>query len=204
MKDDASTDANIKNGTWVKPEYSRVSDWANYITNNTDVESVISTWKTRAANAGREATPYRVTVSGSNVTCNMTIDNLWSSYQVKGQGRTTGGISFNLQGGSNAHLTITLVGDNRFGNIFYSSGSNTSITIGGGSDDTLTLANIANGADTNWWCAALGSNDNYGTAKGINMTGGTIYAGTTAADDCTAIGGGGNGVWGSCGKLYQA
>lgn len=50
-----------------------------------------------------------------------------------------------------------------------------------------------NGYYSNFWCSAIGGNDgSQGNALGIVVNGGTIFAGTTQAENCTAIGGGGN------------
>ena len=196
------------NKTLKLPTHSDVkvgdTPWGDYITNNSDVEDVIKKWNENAPSASRAATPNRIAVSGV-VNISVVVDNVWSSFQDSSKGntsRTTGGISYNPTTSKKGSLTIQTVGHNRFGNIFY---------LNGGSDDaeetasliieektagsTLTVANLASNAGNNYWCAAIGSNDGSNHAKHIYINSGTIFAGTTEKDDCTAIGGGGNG-WG--------
>ena len=62
-------------------------------------------------------------------------------------------------------------------------------------DGTLTLANLEVGSSNNlnYWNSALGASDSTAEdARGIVINGGTIFAGTTYQDNCTAIGAGGN------------
>lgn len=203
------------------PEYGRVKasndeSWGEFITNHpgdtnasTDdeadydgsasVEAVITEW---IEYSGRKETEYNITVTPSdNMNCEIVLDNVYSTYQSeKNQGRTDGGIIFNASGKKNAKLTLLLKGDNRFGNIFYCSekGKNTQIIFKDykNGNGTLTVANVKD-KGSNYWCAAIGGNDgSQGNAYGIKIEGGIIYAGTTAADDCTAIGGGGNDIGG--------
>lgn len=171
--------------------------WGDYITNNSDVEAVISSWITEAGNASRQSTPNTVTITGK-VNATMVIDNLWSSFHEKGTSKKTGGISFCPQT-ANSHLTIKTKGDNRFGNIFYSNNNTTtSLTFEEQEENSsLTVANLKNNSNENYWCAAIGGNDSgLDAARGLIFNGGTIFAGTNAKDDCTAIGGGGNGYGG--------
>lgn len=193
--------------TFVIPKRTPVTyegkNWEDYITNNSDVEAVIGAWITAAPAAGRTSTPNNITITGQ-VNATLVIDNLWSAFQTgKNQSKADGGISF-IPNADDAHLTIRAVGDNRFGNIFYANTRNrkkTNITfeekeIG----SSITVANLRKNDNRNYWCAAIGGNDS-GTdwkenANGLIFNSGTIFAGTTAADDCTAIGGGGNGYGG--------
>ena len=170
------------------------------ITNNTDVDAVINTWAEEAANIGRSATANRVSISGAS-TYDVTIDNLWSSYHQKSTSRQTGGIS--VVPSTGMKTTIRIKGDNRFGNIFYgNSSASTSLTFTSFEGDnetsgTLTVANLKANADTNYWDTAIGGSDSaLETVLNLNFKGGTIYAGTTIKDNCTAIGGGGNGTGG--------
>ena len=182
----------------VLPDYTRVEGWGDYITDNTDVDEVIRQWSSRAS--GRTATANWIKVVGySGMDVTMTIDNLWSSHQVKGQGRQSGGISFVVSGSaSGAKLNLQFKGDNRFGNIYYQAGTGhkSQIIFSGDSDATLTVANLLPGKDTNWWGAGIGAADSYDHSDGIVINSGIIYVGTTSGDDCTAIGGGGNGYGG--------
>ena len=157
----------------------------------------------------RSATEYNISVSGAG-TFELTIDNIYSIYQENGNAsRTTGTIGYVPTTPST--LTINIVGDNRLGCIHYNNASdNGNILIFKGTG-TLTVAdadynNYLNGShgipDTepkenayfsNYWCAAIGNNDSADKVYGIVIESGVIYAGTTKAENCTAIGGGGNG-----------
>lgn len=160
---------------------------------------------------GREATKHRIHVTGNVGNCLMVIDNIYSSYHHIAVGRNKGGIAF--LPGENSSLTINIVGDNRVGCVHYSNtdpaNNNTLIFDGQGS---LTVASADfytdthNGTDypgveemndttyfANHWCSAIGNNDSADKCYGIIIKGGVIFAGTTKAENCTAIGGGGNG-----------
>ena len=182
------------------PQYDRVAEWASFITNNTDIDSdngVIATWNTRAGAAGRSGTPNTIKVSGSLV-CSMVIDNVWSSYQQpSGQSETSGAIKFDPSGA--AKLTLNFKGDNRFATIYYyaTKSQNAEIIFAGDADSTVTVANLTQNTNYNYWKSAIGADDGTnGSAAGIVIKSGYIFAGTNAKDDCTAIGGGGNGYGG--------
>lgn len=122
----------------VLPEYERVSDgnWGTYITNNTNVDGVISEWEKEATEAGREPVLNCINIQNpGSYKYIVTIDNLWSNYQECGtarkcQLRTTGGIGFwpYRDTDSSAQLTIKVKGDNRLANIFYSIWETTGIS----------------------------------------------------------------------------
>ena len=207
-------------GTCRIPKYAPVmvgnKFWSEFITNNTSVESVIETWDNKAGTSGavrsvgRTHTMNRIEVTcpkGTAITCDLTIDNLYSKYQEASVGRTTAGLLFRpLE--NNSILTVNLVGDNRFGAVHYTSKlSNNEIIFQG--TGSLTVADVdfhtassdqsksngegVSGYFSNYWCSAIGGNDSgEGNAIGIVFKGGTIFAGTTLAENCTAIGGGGN------------
>ena len=182
------------------PEYDRVTDWARFITNNTDIDSetgVIATWNKLAAEAGRSGTPNTIKVSG-NLTCSMTIDNVWSSYQQSSsQSETEGALKFDPS--DDAKLTLNFKGDNRFATIYYhaTKKQNAEIIFAGDEDSTVTVANLTQNTKYNYWKSAIGADDGTdGSAAGIVINSGYIFAGTNAGDDCTAIGGGGNGYGG--------
>ena len=163
---------------------------------------------------GRSSTPHYVDIKGvkdgSPIVCNLTIDNIYSRHQEASVGRTTGGLTFcPIINGSK--LTVNLVGDNRFGAVHYWSGTseekNNQIVFQGSGSLTAAAVDFHtgssqqskdNGEDVsgyfpNYWCSAIGGNDSsQGNAIGIVIKGGTIFAGTTLAENCTAIGGGGN------------
>lgn len=202
------------------PEYRRVEykgkKWSDFITNNQVVEDVIEAWDNKEANAGAVHDVFRDTTKnyisiGGELKCQLTIDNLYSRFQQASVSRTKGGIGF-LPLGTGASLTLNIVGDNRFGCIHYSNTSpdngNKIIFTGTGS---LTVADVdfktsfaeSSGSTTgsfepgyfsNFWCSAIGNNDSADQTYGMVFEGGVIFAGTTKAENCTAIGGGGNGA----------
>lgn len=235
------------------PVYQNVKvgnkSWSDFITNNSDVESVIEAWDTEnnikadansssapdtgaaVRQAGRTSTPNAVTVKGdgtNKLNVEITLDNIYSRVQSRSNSRTTGGLVFTPDV-DHSSLTVNLVGDNRAGCVHYFSGSysangktnfyynNELIFQGSGS---LTAACVdfyktimaeskpgasgggieyhgdnVNGYASNHWCSAIGGNDgSNGHAIGIKIKSGTIFAGTTQTENCTAIGGGGNDI----------
>jgi len=199
--DSNKSSTGVINGSTIVPTYASLKSVTDSFINETDVEKVISTWRTEATSAGRTTTGNFIALSGA-LKANITIDNIWSSFHEYGTGRRNGGISFISSSGSN--VTINLKGENRVGNIYYSSSSSNTntfkITSADGSKKTtgaLVVANINSGTNTNYWDSAIGGSDSGGDySKGIVIDGGTIYAGTNKADNSTAIGGGGNGYGG--------
>ena len=202
-------------GTSTIPDYPAITyqgkSWADYIENNTAVAKVITAWKEAAKDAGREPTNNRVRVYASdNISnVNLTIHDIYSTYAERSMSRTKAGISF--RSATNSTLTITMVGDNRVSAVHYygsSTGNNRlifeglgSLTVASASGKTSFYNNDYHGEATpndttfvdNHWCAAIGGNDSgEGYACGIVFNSGNIYAGTTKADQCSAIGGGGN------------
>lgn len=207
-------------GKFVLPEYDEVTyggkPWRDYITNNTSVEDVIHAWDNEEGTAGairmvsREATTNRIQIDSTNVDVNLTIDNIYSTYQEPGEGRKTGSISFVPN--RKSKLTINMVGDNRLGCIHYSRTRKGSQLVLEGTG-SLTVADTDYKTDyaknptsiedvvgdanpgyySNHWCAAIGNNDSDDHCYGIEINSGTIFAGTTKAENCSAIGGGGNG-----------
>ena len=188
------------------PVHTRVThngeDWADYVADNSDVNDVIRAWNTSAPAAGRKSTPNYIKITGK-VTSTMTIDSLWSSHHESGVSKTTGGIGYIPGAVKGAELCLYFKGDNRFGNIYYACDSPTDknkavipdnlLVFDGDADSTLTVANFTPNGNTNYWCAAIGANDSADHVKGLVFNGGNIFAGTTVEDDCSAIGGGGNG-----------
>ena len=210
-----------------RPQYRPVTYngmlWSDWITNNTCVEDVIEIWDNRAnikddkkpaggerftdiavvRDAYREHSPYKISVTGE-VICNLTIDNLYSTYQKPGPYRDDGGITFIPAPDKVAELTLNIVGDNRFGNIHFTdqrtytrnpSGLYKLIIEGDGS---LTVAdvdfNVSNsGYYSNHHASVIGGDDAHEDCNELIINSGTIYAGSTKAENCSAIGGGGNG-----------
>ena len=184
--------------TMTTPAYPRVSGWAGYIDNNDNVRSVVSEWTRRAENkkegseeVERTSTSNYIYVTGST-DYDVTIENIWSTYHLSGRtdksSNKRGGISYvPFSGGT---MNLHFVGDNRVGAVHVSS-MPTTLTFNGDEDATLTVAAFNDG--DNFWCSAIGNNDSGDHAGTIVFESGHVYAGTTYVDNCTAIGGGGNG-----------
>jgi len=172
--------------------------WTEYITNNTNVKKVSQNWDIAAAASGRTATPNKITFEAGG-TYDATIDNIWSTYYHASTARITGGITAHLGTTENTNIQLKLKGDSRFCNIHYHSyeEKNNQIVFSNGDLDSapgsVTVADFDKNWAANHWCSAIGGNDSqYDKSDGIVIDSGVIYAGTTAADNCTAIGGGGN------------
>ncbi|MBR5298030.1 MAG: hypothetical protein IKU29_09240, partial [Parabacteroides sp.] len=170
--------------------------------------------------AGREGTFNWIKVTGGS-TFNLIVDNIYSKYMENSTGRVGGGISFVPGSGvSNSTLTLYLEGDNRVGCVHYNGEKNTNNKLvfenylngdNGDSPGTLTVADVnyytgsysgdyglpqhsTEGYYGNHWNSAIGSHDSgTGNAHGIAINSGIIFAGTTKAENCSAIGAGGNG-----------
>ncbi len=199
------TNEDYTNKNCTVPTYNRVEHggqlWTEYITNNTKVEEVIDAWAAAAEASNRELTEHYITFDpGTGYTANVTIDNIWSSYcDVKIEGRTSGGIGAHLGNNTDTKIHLWLKGDNRVSSVHYfaEQGHRNEIHFHNGEDGnqlgSITVADFPDKLYGNHWCAAIGGNDNGNDrSDGIVIDGGVIYAGTTAADNCTAIGGGGN------------
>ena len=171
----------------------------------------------RVRDVGRTHTFNYITVTGSNTNFNIVIDNIYSVIQERVKysqqtfrNRQKGGISYMPSG--NTTLTVNLIGDNRMGCLHIDNNQSDKIIIEGkgsltvASTDFITVESETNyakdfGASTgyisNFWNSAIGTNT-YSTSTeplyNLHINGGIIFAGTTAAEDCTAIGGGGNGL----------
>lgn len=208
------------------PAYAPVmsGNWGDYITNNTVVEDVIHKWggttggnAGEAAKVGRTVTNNRIHVSGP-IVCNLTIDDIYSNYQINSQGRLSGSLAFN-PAGSSSKLILNLVGDNRLGCVHYSNGTKGNelifegvgtLAVADADYNTTTWNNrdyigvdnsfgSGNNVGTgyyvsNHWNAAIGNSDSASDSRGIVINSGVIFAGTTKAENCTAIGAGGNGL----------
>ena len=196
--------------------------WSDYITNNDNVEAVIEAWDdAKGANnnefneskavrkVGREATKNMISISGSVGDCTVIIDNIYCSKQHQGANRTYGSISYVPTWNSNSHLYLHLIGDNRLGSLHY----NNNTGSGKGSNDirkgntnkliiegegSLTVADADfytynGGYYSNHYDSAIGNADNINSTYGIVINSGTVFAGTTEAENSSAIGAGGNG-----------
>lgn len=220
-------------GTFALPTYKPVTYngqlWADYITDNNDVKAVIHAWDDKAG-ATKNSTQYtdgvrgsdrggtgnRIHISGDVNNIELTIDNIYSTYQEEGNAsRDKGSIGYVPDSSSGSSLVINIIGDNRLGCIHYNNSTQAqgteeanylkfkgsgSLTVADANYYALTSTNANAGEDpgetsyfSNFWCAAIGNNDSADDVYGIVIESGVIFAGTTAAENCSAIGGGGNG-----------
>jgi len=174
------------------PVYDRVTHngkgWGSYITNNTDIAGIVSNWTTDVANVGRTSTENYITVKG-NSTYDVTIDNIWTTYQNASTSRKVSGIGFDTTSGQ---LTVKLIGDNRLGAIFTATG-HLFLENGGSASNAGTLTVASYDGSSNHYNAVIGGNDNTHSNSFITINSGIIYAGAQTSDNCSGIGGGGNG-----------
>lgn len=204
----------IKDGKFVSPGYDLVKHgdqlWRDYITNNTDVDAVIENWVTDATTAKREGTKNRIQVNAAeSIKYNLIIDDVYSTYQKQSQSRRDGGITFEPGIIKKCTLTVNTIGDNRLGNIHYYNKTNNDSKIIFEGEGSLTVADVdgskknctdgiysGTGYYSNHYCSAIGGNDDgtYEICYGIIINSGVLFAGSTVAENCSAIGGGGNGL----------
>lgn len=205
-------------GAFFLPEYDRLSsggkNWGEYITNNTSPTDVHNKWSSAATAKGREGTANWIKL-GKTGTYNIIIDNLWSLKNDASTSRTTGGIAFSPRAGGKA--IIQLKGDNRFGNIHYDYGGGTTTDEYGyvngtgivfedgetsGLPGTMTVVSYT-GKNNHYNSVIGGCDSTYESSCGIIINSGVIYAGARVdraytgghqVDNCSAIGGGGNGT----------
>lgn len=199
----------LVNGSYIIPEYNRVSynskTWGEYVTNNTSPNDVASNWEVAAGGVNRTSTSNYINITGGKK-YNVTIDNLWSTYITNANSRKTGGLGYVPTAGGVA--TIKTKGDNRFGNIFYSYSKDDGTSIvfeNGENNETLagTITVVSYAGNENHYLAVIGGNDSGNdNSYGIVINSGIIYAGgqskkytgSQQIDNCSAIGGGGNGI----------
>lgn len=191
--------------------------WREWITNQSDVIAVIEAWNndnhSLLDQSNRSGTPHHIRVEGANNRhIHLTIDNLYSTQQHGyGEGSSATGVKSGIEfypgtNTSKSTLTIHTKGDNRFGNIRYWNGDkklavtdneNRLIFEGSGS---LTVADVLKDSEHgcyyhNHFNSAIGATDHDPKgSEGIVINSGVIFAGTTAEENSSAIGGGGNGV----------
>ncbi len=172
---------------------------------------------------GRTHTKNYIKIIGENAKYNLTIDNIYSVIQepvVNNSSfrlRSVGGIAYIPSG--NTELAINLVGDSRMGCLHIQNTPTDKVILQGAG--TLTVADAdfrtisdsrsagydnsdfgdSDGYISNFWNSAIGNNTNDKSATNpynenvynLFINSGIIFAGTTKAEDCSAIGGGGNG-----------
>lgn len=196
--------------------------WADFITNyngKTSVEDIIEIWddgvNVKGSKATKEQSKYigtavvrkvgrthttnRISVKGDMI-CHITLDNIYSTKQHQGQNRTFGTITFlPSTNGKKSELTLNMVGDNRLGSIHYvSSDKNLNHKLIFEGKGSLTVADADfyennGGYYSNHYDSVIGASDNKQDCFGITINSGTIFAGSTKAENCSAIGAGGNG-----------
>lgn len=196
------------------PSYSELTSggktWSQFITNNSDIASVINGWTT-ATTGSRTGTLNRITING-NVTVDMTMDNLWCSFHDNTNHRLNGGILIGSgtkdSGYRYEKVTLRLKGDNRFCNILYYGHPNAQVAEGhaylhvtsasgdGSYDGSLTVTVPRTDIYLAGACTVFGSGDNDDTppCNSLVFNGGTIFvAGSilVRASDSTGILGGG-------------
>lgn len=207
----------LVDGLWVLPVYDEVMydsskgiTWSDFITNNNDVEAVINGWDNKEGTAGAVRNAKRGhTANWINITtpieCDIIIDNIYSRHQQTSTGRTQGGIAVHGDGTDKSTVTVNYIGDNRLGSLHCNNKNSNqklilqgtgSLTVADADYVTVTAGASDSGGDGYWsnhWNAAIGNNDGANHCYGIIINSGTLFAGTTRAENCTAIGGGGNG-----------
>jgi len=184
--------------------------------NNT---GVVQTWA--AAATGRTSTANYIVIGNGNTakggTFDVTIDDIWSTHRINSdsyaQDKGMGGIDVYSANSQNFNVTIRLKGDNRLEHLFYSnSQGNSSLTITDGASDGAPVGSLTVIAEQeisekvkdhgtyykgkvtfNHWRSVIGGSDSIEDVCNLNFTGGVVYAGASEKENCTAIGGGGNG-----------
>ncbi len=171
----------------------------------------------------RTSTNNYINIAVVDAACDVTIDNIWSTNDGGSGGgiRVTGARGADGTTAVNTDVTIRIKGDNRLNRIYYytntysyniASLTFTSSDGDGSTNGTLTVIGdptqeVYNGGGTslgsykglvtaNHWHSIIGAHDGGdSTSCGFFFNGGTIYAGSgTKWENCTAIGGGGNGT----------
>lgn len=200
-------------------EDGKTLSWADYITDNTEVKTIRKTWNELAAVGGRERTKNIITIQMAGRTCELVMDNIWAdeegSYSTGSYGE------LRVPGNSNAasKAIVRLKGDNSISHVENSGATETGSTLtftssegNGRTEGSLTVisrqvpvtnnssylknpeSSNSNNVYVNHWNAVIGTGDSNDHVRGLNFAGGTIYAGSTEWENCTAIGAGGNGT----------
>ena len=172
--------------------------WGDFITNNTDVPSVLDNWPTAAKNSGRTATnDKRITInaSNSNATYNIVIADLWSSYEHNVSHSTNAAINIGGYGSTGSHsfpnhekVNLKVKGDNRFYSILYAQKIgldgylNVTSIKGDGSDvGSLTVGPSSSSIALDDAMTVFGSadDDNSEPCYGLEFNGATIFVSDT-------------------------
>ena len=187
------------------------------VIDKTDVESVYNTWEQKAIESGRESTENYIKLTKASMNFDLTIDDIWSKNHVASNkyNENNGGINIPIGDTKNMTVDLKLKGDNRIHYLYYNCGnvSTSGLTVSNGvidnnapegsltvvgSSDIISSANYSsvyrNGAARNNWNAVIGATDSTDSAYNITFKSGVVYAGAHKTENCTAIGGGGNGT----------
>ncbi len=187
------------------------------LVNNTDVQAVYDQWQSKATAQSKSPTSNYVVIDKASRSCNVTIDGIWSSNHQPSQSYSgkNGGIHVNIGSTANMQVSLRLRGDNRVPYFYYQCNNvNTSgLTVGDdptdgdvpigsltviGSSEMVSGANYSGiyqtGAARNNWNSVFGATDSTDHSYNLTFESGVIYAGAHKTENCTAIGGGGNGV----------
>ena len=186
----------------------------------TDVVAYMNAWDDLAKNTyKRTPTNGKININAAGTTTNIVLDNIWSNYQD-----SNGSLNIPNHSTKNSVTNLQLKGDNRLLRLCYVNsllkGSSKLTFSSYYGDDTYlgTLTVIGNqtpiktngsyrtpsspGSDTfvigkvpySHWDSVIGATDGTDHSCGMYFTSGTVYAGSTKWENCTAIGGGGNGT----------
>lgn len=208
----------ITNNTSVENVIETWDDGKNVRGEDAPDENLIGTAVVRTA--GRTHTRNYIKVTGQGAKYNLTIDNIYSVIQQpvnSGQAfrlRSVGGIAYIPAG--NTELTVNFVGDNRMGCLHIDNTPTDKIYLQGtgtltvADADFLTVKDVGDyssdfgdnkGYISNFWNSAIGNNTDDNTGEkvyNLYINSGVVFAGATKTEDCSAIGGGGNGF----GQVY--
>ena len=197
-----------------------------FLEGNKDIPGVISTWNEKAvgpdsANPYRASTSNKILVKNGNHSCDLTVDDIWSTYQRYSSSYSTdsgnGGINVDVKS-TDLKVTLRLRGDNRLAYFYYccnNDGSNTlsttkgltvcddvsadgigSLTVIGDTTPTYSNNNYKTLVTGNHWNSVFGGTDSQADADNMSFESGVVYAGALETENCTAIGAGGNGFGG--------
>lgn len=202
------------------PSASKLND--NVVKNNPDV-NVQMHHRIQILGAESVTTNYDITIDNvwsgfQNDDCRDASGNFYQGIFIMDgpHYRKSGGLTFRPMNETTT-ATIRLKGDNRFGNVHYDVGQG----VGGIAKDqskesidnrieqlyfcnadvasnpgTITVANLRGDTGENHFCSVIGGANNPNYVPGLVFESGTVYAGATELDNCTAIGGGGCGFGG--------
>ena len=195
--------------------------WEDYITNNTNVRDVIAAWENNKGD--RRPTKNQILISGYGTTYDLVVDDIWGMKQSRGV-LSGSSLAITGANTDNTNVIVRIKDDNRLANVrYYSNSTSSSLTFTSFDGDKSTNGTLTaigdqtlrdnnsnyrplnanedyvKGTDNgniaaNHWDSVIGGTDGNDKVRGLKIEGGTIYSGSTARENCTAIGGGGNGI----------